>query len=256
AATNTAITGNQLGPNSGYGILQVDSAGASTGTVAQFNAIVGNSLGGVSNGDLVPDAIIDARKNWWGAPSGPSGVGPGTGDSVSTNVLFNPVATSAACYGLNACLLKLVVTQQPGNAFAGATFGTQPVIQVRDDLGNLQTGSSAQITATILPATAGLAMLSGTPTATTTGGAYTAAGISPGNDVFATAFPPSGVSSLAPRTIGPLIVPGGGGTISGQDIILTAPTGPPAGTSVSPSTGSIPVVFMTNSLTLSTSGCA
>src|SRR5207247_7366381 len=94
-ATNTVITGNQIGPNSGYGIRQVDSAGASTGTIAQFNAIVGNTLGGVSNGDLVPAALIDARKNWWGATSGPSGPGlAGTGDLVSANVLIDSFGTS------------------------------------------------------------------------------------------------------------------------------------------------------------------
>jgi hypothetical protein len=36
-----------------------------------------------------------ATNNWWGEPDGPSGAGPGSGDSVSTNVVFNPFLTSA-----------------------------------------------------------------------------------------------------------------------------------------------------------------
>ena len=35
-------------------------------------------------------ALLDAEDNWWGAPDGPSFVGPGTGDAVSANVDFDP----------------------------------------------------------------------------------------------------------------------------------------------------------------------
>ena len=331
-ASNTTITGNQLGPNTGYGILQAASGGASTGTVAHQNAITGNALGGVVNRD---SPVLDARNNWWGAASGPSGDGPGSGDPVFGNVLFDPFAASAACFGLNSCPLRLVVTQQPGNAFAGTAFGTQPVVQVRDALGNLQTGSTAPVTASIPPGTgkAG-AILSGTTGTTTfnavggvaaftglridragtgfrlrfeapgadsvtsdafdvggstvTGhvyantpssplngakvqvckasvcsaattnaaGEYTAMNVSPGSDVVATAFPPPGLSSLAPGTLGPITVPGGGGTTTGQDITLTAPVAPPAGTGITPSSleNGIPRVFWTDPLTLTTSG--
>ena len=34
--------------------------------------------------------FINAHTNWWGNATGPSGVGPGTGDAVSTNVNFSP----------------------------------------------------------------------------------------------------------------------------------------------------------------------
>ena len=33
---------------------------------------------------------VDAENNWWGDASGPSGVGPGTGDAVSANVDYDP----------------------------------------------------------------------------------------------------------------------------------------------------------------------
>ncbi len=44
-------------------------------------------MNGVENDDT---ASFDARNNWWGSASGPSGQGFGTGDGVSTVVLFDP----------------------------------------------------------------------------------------------------------------------------------------------------------------------
>ncbi|MFH1844702.1 MAG: FG-GAP-like repeat-containing protein, partial [bacterium] len=49
--------------------------------------IYGNGFG-VEN--LNTGAVVDARGNWWGSASGPSGVGPGTGDAVSDYVLYDP----------------------------------------------------------------------------------------------------------------------------------------------------------------------
>ena len=50
--------------------------------------IHGNAYYGVSN--VSPGDTINAENNWWGDPSGPGGVGPGTGDSVSNYVDFTP----------------------------------------------------------------------------------------------------------------------------------------------------------------------
>ncbi len=56
--------------------------------VVNCNNIVGNSAYGVWNH---PDNLeLNATQNWWGDTSGPSGVGPGTGDAVSANVDFDP----------------------------------------------------------------------------------------------------------------------------------------------------------------------
>ncbi len=38
--------------------------------------------------------LIDARNNYWGSPTGPGGVGPGTGALVSSNVTYSPWLTS------------------------------------------------------------------------------------------------------------------------------------------------------------------
>jgi hypothetical protein len=50
--------------------------------------ITGNTTYGVNN--TVTGLTVDAEYNWWGDASGPSGVGPGSGDAVSTNVNYWP----------------------------------------------------------------------------------------------------------------------------------------------------------------------
>ena len=54
-----------------------------------YNNIYNNTQYGVYRTyDLT--GVLNAESNWWGHSSGPSGVGPGTGDSVSENVDFEP----------------------------------------------------------------------------------------------------------------------------------------------------------------------
>ena len=63
------------------------------------NNIVGNAAGmrGFSDPGAAVPSTLDATMNWWGDASGPSGVGPGTGDSLqSTDVLFDPWLTAPA----------------------------------------------------------------------------------------------------------------------------------------------------------------
>ncbi len=84
---DVSIEFNHLSDNTGWGILQQNSGGASTGNKADENDINGNGIDGVENDDT---ASFDARDNWWGSASGPSGQGPGTGDGVNTVVLFDP----------------------------------------------------------------------------------------------------------------------------------------------------------------------
>lgn len=42
-------------------------------------------------------AQVDARHNWWGDASGPSGNGSGSGQAVQGNMLFEPWFTEETC---------------------------------------------------------------------------------------------------------------------------------------------------------------
>ena len=53
-----------------------------------YNNIMGNALYGIQNDHA--SHVIDAECNYWGDPSGPSGLGPGSGDAVTTNVDYDP----------------------------------------------------------------------------------------------------------------------------------------------------------------------
>jgi len=92
--TNNIIRYNDIRDNT-YAMRCGDAMG--TGNEAHFNNFVNNTgtdvefpdyVGAVSN--IHTTNILDATYNWWGSSSGPSGVGPGTGDSVSDYVDFEP----------------------------------------------------------------------------------------------------------------------------------------------------------------------
>ena len=51
-----------------------------------------NIVGNTEYGAYSDTVTLDATNNWWGDASGPSGVGPGTGDAVSHNVDYDPWA--------------------------------------------------------------------------------------------------------------------------------------------------------------------
>jgi len=74
---------NNTGEESGIHLTSTVS-----GNVIHFNNIEGNSEYGVCNDN--EDEVVDATDNWWGDASGPSGVGPGTGDAVSSYVDYDP----------------------------------------------------------------------------------------------------------------------------------------------------------------------
>jgi len=60
----------------------------STGAEAHNNNIEGNASFGMQVDGT--SGVVNATDNWWGAGDGPSGVGPGNGDAVTTNVNFSP----------------------------------------------------------------------------------------------------------------------------------------------------------------------
>jgi parallel beta-helix repeat protein len=77
-ATHNYLLTNTLGVT--------NTGGASVDVWLNRNAIVGNGAG-ITN---TAAGTLNAECNWYGAANGPSGVGSGSGDSVSTGVDFNP----------------------------------------------------------------------------------------------------------------------------------------------------------------------
>ena len=108
------VTGNVAGGSGG-----ALWAGGSFSPSILFSCIVFNSDTAVEETGGI---IVDARFNWWGSPDGPSGAGPGSGDSVSANVDFSGFTTSAirGCpsYTAHLTLVKQVTNDTGGTAAA------------------------------------------------------------------------------------------------------------------------------------------
>jgi hypothetical protein len=90
------ITGNTL-YNNAYGVnVAVNSV---TGTVqAHRNSLTGNTVFGISN-DPSSGGLVSGTCNWWGAASGPGPIASGSGDRVSTGVVYSPWLVSADLNG-------------------------------------------------------------------------------------------------------------------------------------------------------------
>jgi len=77
------------------GAIMIGTAVDSKTVYVNFNCFSANSPYGVTNKAM---DMLDATYNWWGDPSGPSGNGPGGGDSVSANVDFSDwLGSSPSC---------------------------------------------------------------------------------------------------------------------------------------------------------------
>ena len=59
-------------------------------TLVNENVIEGNQCLGLFADDALSTAPVNAVQNWWGSDNGPSGVGPGSGDGVSENIVYEP----------------------------------------------------------------------------------------------------------------------------------------------------------------------
>ena len=81
--TGTDVYNNILSGNTSVGIGLWDG---NIDNVFRYNSIAGNAYG-LYNGT---GSLVDAALNWWGDASGPSGEGPGSGDAVSSDVIFSP----------------------------------------------------------------------------------------------------------------------------------------------------------------------
>ncbi len=84
ASTTPSIDSCTIANNNGDGIYCYSNADPEI----HYCNITGNDVYGVRN--TTPTITVDAEDNWWGDPSGPAGFGPGTGDSVSDYVDFDP----------------------------------------------------------------------------------------------------------------------------------------------------------------------
>ena len=82
---NTLIAGNNTGGD-GHGGIGVLTGG----TIIHGSIIQGNECYGVYADDMLSTQPVDAVNNSWGHVSGPSGVGPGSGDAVSAHVTYMP----------------------------------------------------------------------------------------------------------------------------------------------------------------------
>ena len=104
ASFDNTVTGNYLhGNNYGVGAWSMGRTPIGSDDV-NFNNIVGNTGYGVRSFDTA----IDAENNWWGDCSGPSGVGSGSGDSVSANVDYEPWLGQQLC-ALKTAIAALVI---------------------------------------------------------------------------------------------------------------------------------------------------
>lgn len=91
---NLLIQNNNISNNKGAAIrITQRFLGLSSGITVKNNNITGNVGGGLIADPLSLSGSLDARNNWWGSSTGPSGDGLGTGNSVlanSNSVLFSP----------------------------------------------------------------------------------------------------------------------------------------------------------------------
>jgi len=122
------------------GVSVYDEAGAvfgglpaANGVIIFRNAIAGNDGFGVRGG---PTNATAAICNWWGVADGPSGVGPGTGDAVSANVLFAPwLATDDIDNSLCGSINDLFVGTNRGGEVGGVHFGDVDILALDRDTG-------------------------------------------------------------------------------------------------------------------------
>jgi len=119
-----------ISDNTGHGIRVAGFAPVCVPQIHNRN-IFGNIGYGVS---VYNNYWTDATYCWWGDPSGPSGVGPGTGDKVSEYVLYDPWLLELEVEkGISLDVLGLSLTPNPFTASLAISFETPicgPVVLV------------------------------------------------------------------------------------------------------------------------------
>jgi M6 family metalloprotease-like protein len=85
---NSRLSGNAAG-SGGSAFYHTGAAGPLLQITG--SRIIDNCCAAVLNAN--PAVALNAANNWWGAADGPSGVGPGSGDAVSSYVTYTPFLT-------------------------------------------------------------------------------------------------------------------------------------------------------------------
>ena len=141
---DVTIKGNTITNNPGRGIRIDEKAlpGHSSGFVITGNNIYGNGYQANRDGLFVEagtyDGFLDARNNYWGSSSGPSGDGDGSGDAVyahGNDVDFSPWATS---------LITISMGGGGGGGGGGTTTGL-PAPWTQGEVGNVTLAGSASV---------------------------------------------------------------------------------------------------------------
>jgi nitrous oxidase accessory protein NosD len=88
---NMTVDNNTVLGGTGAAVLidNKSTGGASSGITVNGNNFAGNAGGGLAVVAGAYAGTLDARFNYWGSCSGPSGAGTGSGQSVSAGVLFS-----------------------------------------------------------------------------------------------------------------------------------------------------------------------
>lgn len=130
STTNNSITGNTISNHTGHGIyipaLFGNPNSGFLNSSINFNNITNNSAYGLENADTTQ--TVDAECNWWGHPTGPGGIGPGTGDAVSDYVIYEPWLLAAAPDGL--CGFWVDIDIKPGSDPNSINLGSKGVVPV------------------------------------------------------------------------------------------------------------------------------
>ncbi|GAB4531875.1 MAG: hypothetical protein Kow0063_11710 [Anaerolineae bacterium] len=118
------------------GAIMIGTAVDAASVTVNYNNITNNSVNGVTNKAA---ALLNAENNWWGAADGPSGAGSGSGDSVSTNVDFDPWLTEPQVL-INPCeppqVIEVEIDIKPGsdpNSINLKSKGVVPVAVLTTD---------------------------------------------------------------------------------------------------------------------------
>lgn len=154
-------------------------AGSDATAAGSCNEISGNTAG-LNN---TTGTLLNFESNWWGAANGPSGVGPGSGDTVSANVDFTPWSVNAACTSFETATVTATVTQT-----------STPTVTITPTETSTVTSTSTQ-TPTSTPTATLTETETSTPTVTTT------VTLTPTETTTATATSTSTVTATVTETV-------------------------------------------------------